>query len=327
MSTLPGHTQPNYSEEARQDALFHYTTGDGLVGVLGTNEIWSTAYYCANDESELSAGKNVLTRLFGSKTHEMIQAGDRRAQILECRGADIRELADKFEGTILGFALSVLCLYMTCFCKPNSKEDFLHGLLSQWRAYGIDGGYALQFSRSKLQARIEQVYKSNQNLNYELQDVYYSPDNPLKAEVLKHSEAFLSSYLNHLDAIANLDFNNPAIPNPLADLTGGPFESLMDYLIHTKNEHFREENECRMSILQPVSADWKELPVDYFNRNGLVVPFIRSPLSLSVLDCVDWIIVGPGPRITNRFNAVAQMVRKRGLKISVRPSHIPFSRS
>jgi hypothetical protein len=115
--------------------------------------------------------------------------------------------------------------------------------------------------------------------------------------------------------------------SPIANLPGGPLESLLDFLIHTKNRHFSEEKECRMSLLEPVSSGSGVLPIDYFNRCGLLVPFTRTPSSFNVLDCVDWIIVGPGPRIANRFNSVTQIVRKKGLKIKVRPSHIPFSRN
>lgn len=321
---LPIHFLPTYSEESRHDTLFHYTTGAGLLGILRNNEIWSTAHYCANDESELSAGNDVLTPLFRSETHRLIQAEDPRVHTFFDRGVDPRDYAEKFEQTIRSAALNILCVYITCFCKPTKKEDYLHGLLSQWRGYGTDGGYALQFSRSKLQARVEQAHDVD-GLSYELQDVYYSPDNPLKQEVLKHPEPFKSAYLDHLDMLLKLDFSNQR--SPIANLLGGPLESLLDFLIHTKNEHFSEENECRMSVLEVVSSESRSLPVDYFNRNGLLVPFTRTRVSFNVLDCIDWIIVGPGPRIVNRFNSVTQMVQNMGLKIKVRPSHIPFSRT
>jgi hypothetical protein len=326
MNKLPGHTLPTYSKDSREDALFHYTTGSGLIGILSSNEIWSTAYYCTNDESELNAGKGVLTPIFRSKTHDMIKEADPRVHTFTNRGVDTRYNADKFEQMILSFALHVVCVYITCFCKPSSKKDFHHGLLSQWRGYGIGGGYALQFSRTKLQDFVEQVNK-NKDLNYELQDVYYTPDNPLKDEVVKHTDAFIGAYIDHLDTLANWNFDQKTMQSPIASLPGGPLESLLDYIIHTKSGHFGEEKECRMSVLEPVSAESGVLPVDYFDRNGLIVPFTRAPRGFNILDCFEWIIVGPEPRIEDRFNSVKQMVRKMGLKIKVRPSHIQFSRA
>lgn len=326
MEELPGHALPTYSEESSEDTLFHYTTANGLLGILRHKEIWSTAYYCANDVSELSAGKDVLTPIFRSKTYQMIQEADSRVNTFRHRGVDIREYADKFEQTIFSFALNFFCVYITCFCKPSGKEDFLHGLLSQWRGYGVDGGYALQFSRERLEERVSQVNK-NLDLNYELEDVYYTPDNPFKDKVAVHADPFISAYLKHLDMLANINFDKESVRSPIADLPGGPLESLLDYIIHTKSGHFGEEKECRMSVLEPVSSELGFLSVDYFNRNGFIVPFTRTPQDFNILECVDWIIVGPGPRIENRFNSVSQMVRKMGLNIKVRPSHIPFTRA
>lgn len=326
MSELPNHTQPTFSEEARENTLFHYTTGNGLLGILSKNEIWSTAYYCTNDETELRAGRGVLTPLFLSKTHKVVKAGDSRVLTICRRGANIWDYANGFEEMIFRLAVSLISVYITCFCRPSSEEDFLHGLLSQWRGYGADGGYALQFNRTKLQERVEQINKV-EDLNYHLQDVHYSPNNSLKVELLDHTEVFTNAYLNYLDTIANFDLSQKSMRNPLASLPHKALLSLLDYLIQTKSTHFSEEKECRLSLIDPISNGSKAVVIDYFNRNGLLVPFTRTPTNFNILDCVDWIIVGPSPRIDNRFHSVSQMVRNMGLNIKVRPSHIPFSRS
>lgn len=327
MSEIPSHLLPTFSDESREDALFHYTTATGLIGIFDTGDIWSTAYYCANDESELAAGKGVLAPLFRSTTYKLIEAQDPRVLTFARRGVDIREYADRFEQQIAGMTLSLLCAYITCFCKPTSKEDFHHGLLSQWRGYGSDGGYALHFSRKKLLAAIESANKPD-GLSYDLQDVYYTTENPLKAKILSHSDAFVSAYLSFLDELAEpLDSRKRTMRSPIAGLPGGPLEAFLDYLVHTKNEHFGEERECRLSLIQPVSSSSSCLSVQYFNRGGLLVPYTRTPRSsFNVLDCLEWIIVGPGPRMSARFKSVSQLVRQSGREINVRASHIPFTR-
>ena len=193
MSEIPGHKLPPYSEGSRNDALFHYTSADGLTGILQNEEIWSTAYYCSNDVSELAAGKGILTRDFLRFSNKLIQDNDPLVQKFRGRGIGIIDYARGFEELIISLALSKLCAYITCFCMPTGKEDFLHGLLSQWRAYGVDGGYALQFSRKKLLAAMEKANKA-QGLNYELQDVHYTGENPLRAELLSHTDSFLEAY-------------------------------------------------------------------------------------------------------------------------------------
>jgi len=328
MAGIPGHTLPSYSNEVRDDTLFHYTTANGLSGIFETGVIWGTAYHCANDESELAAGKGALQQLFRAKTHELEEANDQRVLTLRRRGQDPLEFAAYFEQLVSATALSLLCAYITCFCKPNGKEDFHHGLLSQWRGYGVDGGYALQFSRKKLLAAIENANKID-GLNYELQDVHYSPENRLKDELLSHKEAFVDAYLAHLNEISQLlqqILENKTIPSPIADLTGGPLESLLDYLVQTKNQHFAEERECRLSLIQLVANCEGCLPVKFFNRGGLLVPYTKTPPSFNVLDSVEWILIGPGPRLNARFKSVMHLVAEAGWDIKVRPSHIPFTR-
>jgi len=320
---------PSYSQAARDDALFHYTSADGLIGILGKGELWSTAYYCTNDDSEFSAGRGVLTREFERYTRQLIEKDDPLVQVFRQQGIDLMETyAKNFEQELVSSTESSLCAYISCFCMANGPEDFGHGLLSQWRAYGTDGGYALQFSKKKLQENIK-VANQKHDLGYDLQDVHYNRDNPLKDEMLSHSDAFLKAYHDRLVEVSDLVklLKRGTIPGPLRGLIGGPFESMLDYFVYTKNEHFSEERECRLSYVAPVSRQAKRHPVHYFNRGGLVVPYTKTPADiLPILDCIEWIVVGPSPRIEARFRSIREMVRSLGLEIKVRPSHIPFVR-
>ena len=278
MSEYPSHTLPSFTPESGSDALFHYTTATGLIGILTSGQLWNTAYYCANDESELVSGQGVLTATFRNATYKLIESNDRRVAIFANRGVDIMHYADRFEQLIASMALNSLCTYITCFFRPTAEEDFLHGLLSQWRGYGVDGGYVLHFSRAKLKDAIERSAKTGEH-NYDLEDVHYSVDNPLKQALLDHQEAFLAGYLAHLDELAGpLDFNKKTMRNPLAGLLGGPLEALLSYLVYTKNKHFSEERETRLTLTQLVTQAEGALPVSYFNRAGLVVPYTKTPL-------------------------------------------------
>lgn len=327
MSDYPSHVLPKYTDDTRDDALFHYTTATGLIGILTSGQMWSTAYYCANDESELCTGQGVLTALFREATYKLSKENDSRVTIFRNRGVDIMHYADNFEQSIAGMALSSLCTYMTCFFRPTSEEDFLHGLLSQWRGYGTDGGYVLHFSRRKLQQAIDRSAETNE-FNYDLRDVYYSVDNLLKQELLSHSDDFLKVFIAHLDELAEpLGFNKKTMRSPIAGLPGGPLEAFLNYLTHTKNKHFAEERETRLTLTQLVARADSSLPVQYFNRAGLVVPYIQTPANtFNILDSLEWVVVGPGPRLKSRFKSVTQMIQQTGHKIYVRASHIPFTR-
>jgi len=327
MSDFPSHSLPKFSSEAQSDALFHYTTASGLIGIFSEKAIWSTAYFCANDEQELAAGKGVLTEIFREEIYRLEKAGDSRIKLFHQRGCDPLEYADKFEGTIIGITLASLSAYLTCFCKPASEEDFQHGLLSQWRGYGPDGGYALQFSRKKLNDAIG-ASAGNAGRSYELKDTNYGPKNLLRDGVMAHKEAYLRAFGQHLDMLASLDLLlGKGFRNPVPELLEGPIEALLDYLIQTKSAHFAEERECRLSLIQLSAHSASTLPVAFFNRNGLPVPFIRTTApNGDILSCIEWILIGPGPRINARFRAANQLVRNSGHDIKVRVSHIPYTR-
>lgn len=325
---LPGHSLPNYSDTVREDTLFHYTNATGLIGIFESCAMWSTAYYCANDEEELSAGAGVLSPLFRMRANELRWAKDTRAGVFASRGVDIMEYAEGFEHRLLALTMNSLVAYITCFYKPSAKEDFHHGLLSQWRGYGADGGYALQFSRAKLQESIKSANEAS-DLNYDLEDVYYTQDNPLKERVLDQRQAFLNEFERHLDELAEpLDFSRTSMRNPVFDLLKGPLIPLLDYLTCTKNGHFAEERECRLSLIQPAAVGPEFRPVKRYSRNGLIVSYTTTPKeSFDLLGAVEWILIGPGPRMEARMKSVCELVRHSGRKIAVRPSHIPFTRT
>lgn len=132
----------------------------------------------------------------------------------------------------------------------------------------------------------------------------------------------------HLDELAEpLDFNKKTMRSPIAGLAGGPLEAYLNYLVHTKNKHFAEERETRLTLTQHVARADSSLPVQYFNRAGLVVPYTQTPANtFNMLDSLEWVVVGPGPRLKSRFKSVTQMIQKTGRKIYVRASHIPFTR-
>lgn len=322
--TIPSHISPTYSDDVLEETLFHYTTASGLLGILRENEIWSTAHHCVNDKSELKAGKDILTPIFRKKDFELRDANDSRITTFASRGVPMFEYSNKFENNLLSHALSFFYVFVTCFCKPNGKEDFQHGLLSQWRGYGAGSGYAIQFDRKKLEALVNAAQKS-EYWGYDLRDVEYIPENSLKDEVLKHSDAYLQSYLNELDRLAGPIFSKEPIPSPLSGLSGDPLMRLLEYFINTKSPHFSEEKECRLSVIDARKSELATLEVEYFERNGLIVPYVKTPKDFNIVDCIDWIIVGPGPRLDSRFFSVQGLVQSLGLDIKVRPSHIPLS--
>ncbi|WP_018689628.1 DUF2971 domain-containing protein [Ahrensia kielensis] len=328
MKYYHGHSLPNYSQEDIDDKLFHYTNANGLMGIFKSNEIWCTASYCSNDETELATGEELLTHEFNSFTNKLINEKDPMMSIIASRGGNPYDYADGFTNLIVGLIFRKLCVYIACFCKPNNSDELNHGLLSQWRGYGSDGGYAIQFSRKKLVEKIAAANNVN-TADYDLQEVHYTQQNPLQIEFLKNVEVFRNAYKDYLESTVNVtgSLDQSLIPNPLTHIKGRAFETLLEYLTHTKNKHFSEEKEFRLTQAEFISSNSSSTNVKYFNRNGLIVPYKSTdPAKLPILDCVEAVIVGPNPRMDARLRSATQMIEATGITCKVRPSLIPFVR-
>jgi hypothetical protein len=117
------------SLEMQQTELFHYTTQEGLLGILNNNQIWATHIEYLNDSTELRYALK-LARDELEKRHRQATE-DKEKDKIEC-------LLDEL-GSHRVLNISVSCL--------TEERD----LLSQWRAYGGKGsGYSIGFNVSHL---------------------------------------------------------------------------------------------------------------------------------------------------------------------------------
>ena len=114
----------------RPSILYHYTTPEGVIGILSSNRLWATDIRYLNDSSEL------------------LYAYEITLQELHERG---KESESQLINTLIEQVQSALhpsnkenIAYVACFCE---KGD----LLSQWRAYGNHvGGYAVGFQADRM---------------------------------------------------------------------------------------------------------------------------------------------------------------------------------
>lgn len=111
--------------------LYHYTTAAGLSGILENKSLWATHTSFMNDEEEIVGFydrvlPSILRPVFGNEQVEkLIHISKRVLPILNDR-------------------------YITSFSTATDPLVRGHGLLSQWRAYGPDGGYAVVFDTGPL---------------------------------------------------------------------------------------------------------------------------------------------------------------------------------
>jgi hypothetical protein len=112
--------------------LWHYTTGEGLIGIVESGTLFATQASCLNDATEVRYGSNLLRDAFLALRQKTVV------------DAETAQLLDQLETAFLDDDPSnpshaPSSWFITCF---STEEDDL----SQWRGYCIgENGYAIGF--------------------------------------------------------------------------------------------------------------------------------------------------------------------------------------
>ena len=122
------------------EIIYHYTTQDGLLGILKESALWVTKIHYLNDASELieplHVADTVLTKLKQQLDIEDVKDKQTKREIYLSMLDDIRDWER-------------INICVASFCADG---DFL----SQWRGYGVPGSsYSIGFDREKLTETIQ----------------------------------------------------------------------------------------------------------------------------------------------------------------------------
>lgn len=133
-STSLSATLDGYLDLAPPDLLFHYTSPDGLIGILKNREIWASNISFLNDMKETSHAVDLTTHAIDHRLNQR--------DLNQSESSMLRELR-KSAGSGVGR------YYVASFTEERD-------LLSQWRAYCPPaGGFSLGISSDQLSAMAE----------------------------------------------------------------------------------------------------------------------------------------------------------------------------
>jgi hypothetical protein len=141
------------------DELFHYTGASGLTGIITTGTLWTTHAALLNDQEEyrLFFDKRLpalLRRAIDAAYASVKDRSDAKRTMKKAGGFQaykertLSELVPIFVNGTRGMNEP----YVLSFCASTSERVSANGLLSQWRAYGVDGGYSIAFDTAGLEA-------------------------------------------------------------------------------------------------------------------------------------------------------------------------------
>jgi len=314
--------------------LFHYTTAAGLLGILETHQLWATHIGYLNDAEERTLFFDerlpYIIRPSIARALADLQSDDEiKAAIAGMGGmeAAISKTVDQFAANIKDHTFQFGTPFVTSFCPPTEK-DRDNGLLSQWRGYGGDGGYAVVFDTRALSEHM----KHETGYNYEhlaISDVLYIA----KGQPAPSSDKSVQDAERHIHDAVYSFFTTQQSSS--FDPMYSPINTLS---CCTKHRGFQEEVEVRI-IATPVgdviydesvaSGDTRPRKKVYHRVvGGMLVPYIKL-FDHAIVDQyrlpIKKIIVGPHPDRAKRADAVWSLLRVQQYKdVEVVESRIPY---
>lgn len=223
----------------RPPVIYHYTTINGLIGMLKDGKIWATDIRFLNDSSEFQYARDIISaRIEKEKetsTHTLWQKTfwERAQRVVDSKPGDYR--------------------FITCFCENSD-------LLSQWRGYaGGTGGFCVGFDSNFINN------KAISEPGFFLRRVIYDPDKQKEIVGLLFSQINLK--LSELLAHAS----EKECDNIVA-FVGHVAGTLIEEILYTfKHPSFYEEKEWRCVMTSGLTEELEELK---FRTSGpSIVPY------------------------------------------------------
>lgn len=312
--------------------LYHYTTLEGLLGILSSRSLWATHYRFLNDYSEIVLFRDRLIPLmypFVRQAYDLLLKDSPQVQQRIDQDGGLHQVVQHDTEVLVDAQYHATRddIYILSFCGEHKNPHVnTNGLLSQWRGYGTGGGFALVLNTKKLENMLNLETKKHQYSALLLADLVYSDDDE---RLRKEMSEDLTNLAEDVGQICN--HKKPSTEIPV--LKG--YYSFVTCISRYKHHGFCEENEVRVVALPTVldnkflqlaqnkAAELKpEKERKFRTKEGGVIPYIELFDSPEIELPIEKIIVGPHKEKESRAAALRIMLQKTEIEISC--SEIPF---
>jgi hypothetical protein len=245
--------------------LYHYTTADGLKGIVEGRALWATSAYYLNDSTEITYGYQVI--------YDAVEAWREKFNPPErsMAGGLVHVLKQQFGHDYLERNI-ITPIYLTCFCEDGN-------LLSQWRAYGQSGGYSIGF-RVLSEGAVHGLKPEPSVYTARCVKVEYD-----RAEQLRRITELLDFLVPIVDdAKVTKAIRSMEQPSSFGFewLWGTIAEILMEESIGFKNPAFAVEKEWRLVVRSRElmkqgtdDGDHTKLPIYFRTARGQLTPYVK----------------------------------------------------
>ena len=139
------------------EEVMHYTSASGLYGIVMSKTLWASHTSFLNDMEEVVGFfDRVLPEILRPKVEEYFKGVENLSELTRAGcllGENVgtyflKRIVDKCKEA----EFRAQDHYVASFCTAGDSWISQHGLLSQWRGYGLDGGYAIVFDSAGLKS-------------------------------------------------------------------------------------------------------------------------------------------------------------------------------
>ena len=275
-------------ESGDMESLYHYTTAAGLQGILSGQTLWASDLRFLNDTNEGRYAYDLIVDAVAQLEHPGLRVDQ------PARGNDA-ELGYEFavfkDFVALDLNSPDIEVFVACFCESGD-------LLSQWRAYGSDHGYAIEFGVAGLRQVAEDWSSSPSAAT--LVQVQYGDSAP---QVVQDA-------MQGMVDDPNIDYYMEDAPTVALHLKAA--------LASIKHPGFREEREWRLVVGLEHYGGRK---VRFRSTPMAIVPYVEVPFAR---DMIQSIRIGPGQHVDTREVGIDRLLRHMGCEVPVLRSEVPL---
>jgi hypothetical protein len=290
------------------EEVMHYTNASGLYGIVASRTLWASHTSFLNDIEEVDGlFDRVLPEILKAQVERYFQEVENLSELTRVGcllGIDIvPHFMKKIVDNCKEAESRAQDHYVVSFCTTDETWISEHGLLSQWRGYGLDGGYAIVFDSAGLESLLAEeskIYHEEAlmlaNAEYHMSEMSWSADEQI-LDLIRNTQESISTYLRTRDQ-ENFDFDSAS---QLATIC--------------KHRGFEEEKEIRIVVSEP-SGEW-DWTLRIEAESLIAGPIV---ICVTVCQCLVFISLRIRKRLCRFDASLLGLTQKREAKKSSRTS-------
>jgi len=291
----------NEQKTTSNDLLWHYTTPEGLTGIIESNSLWATDVFYLNDSMEFMHGINIAREIIKQKISSLV--GDEKKR-LERFDTDLSFIGPDHKRPV----------YVCSLSKAENE-------LSQWRAYCRGGGFSIGFPYQGLVDAI-------QGKHFEIKKCIYDVS---KQQIIDHLiVSQVMPYIENPKQFSQVPCTEQMISSIVCGGSNKFLWELYSACSTLKHSSFEREEEWRLVFDHRYAFEKGEngknkIRPKFRTKNGLIIPYICITLPKSE---DFWrkvrIIIGPTKYEKELKGSVHTLVRKGHATVSIMHCGIPL---